>query len=80
MTKTPQAPPGSWPRLMRAETAAAYLDEASVEAFRRKVGSIYPMPVTGRGSRQKWDRLQLDQAVAMLTARVPTGLDAASVL
>jgi hypothetical protein len=65
---------------MRAETAAAYLDEASVEAFRRKVGSIYPMPVTGRGSRQKWDRLQLDQAVAMLTARVPTGLDAASVL
>ena len=25
--------PGSWPRLMRAETAAAYVDERSVDAF-----------------------------------------------
>jgi hypothetical protein len=65
---------------MRAETAAAYVDEPSIETFRRKVGSIYPMPVTGKGSRQKWDRLQLDQAVALLTAQVPNGLDAANVL
>jgi hypothetical protein len=65
---------------MRAETAAAYLDEPSVEAFRRKVGSIYPTPVTGRRSRQKWDKLQLDQAVATLTGHMPSALDAASVL
>jgi len=30
-------PSGSWPRLMRAETAARYVDEKSVEAFRRAV-------------------------------------------
>ena len=47
---------GLWPRLMRAATAAAYVDEPSVEAFRRKVGSIYPRPIIGKGSRQKWDR------------------------
>ena len=58
---------------MRAETTAAYLDEPSVEAFRRKVGLIYPTPVTGKGSRQKWDRLQLDQAVAIFMAKAPSG-------
>jgi hypothetical protein len=30
---------------MRAETAAAYLDEKSVEAFRRGVGTVYPVPI-----------------------------------
>ena len=30
-------PPGSWPLEMRSETAAAYVDEPSVEAFLDKV-------------------------------------------
>ena len=50
MTRRPSNP-GSWPRLMRAETAAAYVDERSVETFRRRIGSVYPHPVnvSGRG-------------------------------
>ena len=71
---------GSWPRLMRAATAAAYVDEPSAEAFRRKVGSIYPRPIIGKGSRQKWDRVELDQIVGAMRGEMPTMLDAASVL
>jgi hypothetical protein len=65
---------------MRAPTAAAYLDEPSVEAFRRKVGSAYPLPVQGKGERQKWDRVQLDQAVDAKSRGPENVLDAASVL
>lgn len=67
---------------MRAETAAAYVDEVSVQAFRRKVGAVYPLPVAGKGQRQKWDREQLDQAVAAMGRRTNTSQisDAASVL
>lgn len=72
--------PGQWPRLMRAETAAAYVDEVSVQAFRRKVGSVYPAPVTGKGQRQKWDRVQLDQAAAAMGRADHPVLDAANVL
>ena len=39
----------AWPRLMRAETAARYVDEVSVEAFRRGVGSVYPEPIRVSG-------------------------------
>ena len=63
---------------MRAETAAAYCDEVSVAAFRRKVGSVYPLPITRKGSRQKWDRLELDAINARNEA--PTIIDAVSVL
>ena len=69
-----------WPRLMRASTAAAYVDEVSVQAFRRKVGSVYPRPVTGKGQRQKWDREDLDRAVAAMKGPAANVLDAASVL
>ena len=65
---------------MRAETAAAYCDEVSVEAFRRKVGSVYPLPATPKGGRQKWDRLQLDLVGAAHRSEEPTIIDAASVL
>lgn len=54
--------PGQWPRLMRAETAAAYVDEASVEAFLRKVGTRYPRHWTGKGERRKWHIEELDRA------------------
>ncbi|MFN3624960.1 MAG: hypothetical protein ACK4TP_12975 [Hyphomicrobium sp.] len=75
---SPAAPPGTWPRFMRAATAAAYVDEVSVEAFRRKVGTVYPPPVTRKGSRQKWDRLELDAVNPR--RETPTIIDAASVL
>lgn len=74
----PAAPSGAWPRFMRAATAAAYVDEVSVEAFRRKVGTVYPPPVTRKGSRQKWDRLDLDAVNPR--GETPPIIDAASVL
>lgn len=62
MTATAR-PAGPWPEIMRAETAAAYLDEPSVEAFRRRVGTVYPRPrhITGRG--QVWFRVDLDETI-----------------
>lgn len=72
--------PGQWPRFMRAETAAAYCDEVSTEAFRRKVGTIYPPPITGMGRPQKWDREELKAAGARPVTEMPIVLDAASVL
>ncbi len=65
---------------MRAETAAACCDEVSAAAFRRKVGSVYPPPVMGKGSWQKWDRLELDAVSASHPSEAATILDAASVL
>lgn len=55
--------PGSWPRLMRAETAAAYVDEVSVEAFLRRAGTVYPAGrrISGRG--RVWAREDLDHAI-----------------
>jgi hypothetical protein len=50
---------------MRAETAAAYCDEPSVEAFLRKVArGIYAKPATQRGCTPKWHRLKLDNDIA----------------
>lgn len=80
MMPAPAIQRSAWPRLMRAETAAAYVDETSVRAFRRKVGSVYPGPVSGKGMRQKWDREDLDQAIAAMHGQPATLLDAASLL
>lgn len=79
MTRRPHNP-GTWPRLMRAATAAAYVDEESVEAFRRKVGVVYPGPVTARGCRQRWLRDDLDRAIERMAGRPSTSFDAANVL
>lgn len=58
-------PPGSWPLEMRAETAAAFCDEPSVEAFRAKVDrGIYSRPRTERGCLPKWHRDRLSQDIA----------------
>lgn len=46
---------------MRASTASAYVDEPSVRAFLRKVGTEYPAPVAGKGRSRKWDRDHLDK-------------------
>ena len=75
------AGPARWPRLMRAATAAEYMDEVSVNAFLRKVGSRYPKPISGKGERRKWDKLELDLAAGArgVTTELP-GFDAANVL
>jgi hypothetical protein len=50
---------------MEAATAAAYLDERSVEAFLRRVGKVYPRPrkISGRG--RVWLRQDLDRAMGI---------------
>jgi hypothetical protein len=50
---------------MRAETAAAYCDEPSVDAFLDKVSrGLYSAPTRQRGCLPKWHRLKLDHDVA----------------
>lgn len=80
MTRTPHAPGETWPRFMRATTAAAYLDEKSVESFRRRVGSLYPKPVNISGRGEIWLRDDLDKSIDQLSARVDRIRDAADVL
>jgi len=60
-SRKPPRPNGAWPRFMRAETAAAYLDEVSVRSFLRKVGEVYPGPAAGKGRNRRWDREDLDK-------------------
>jgi hypothetical protein len=60
-------PIAGWPRLMTAPTAAAYCDEASVEAFRRGVGKIWPRPRKIMGKGERWLREDLDEAIDRLT-------------
>jgi len=65
MTRRPSVPLGCWPLEMRAETAAAYCDEPSVEAFLAKVRhGIYSAPVRQDGCLPKWHRLKLDRDIA----------------
>ena len=56
---------GCWPYEMRAETAAAYADEPSVEAFLSKVDKgVYPTPARFPGMQPKWSRRKLDAAIS----------------
>ena len=70
----------SWPRLMRAETAARYVDERSVQTFRRSVGKVYPRPIRISGKGERWLRDQLDQAINRLFGSAETIRDIADVL
>jgi len=56
---------------MRADRAARYVDEKSVEAFRRAVGTLYPRPrkVVGKGDR--WLKDDLDRVSIVSPARPP---------
>ena len=63
----PVRPIEGWPRLMTAATAAAYCDEASVEAFRRSIGKIWPLPKKIMGKGERWLREDLDQAIDEVT-------------
>jgi hypothetical protein len=54
-----------WPLEMRAETAAEYCDEVSIESFHSKVAKgIYPQPSRQPGMLPKWHRGKLDAAIA----------------
>lgn len=65
MRRAVSYPPGSWPLEMRAETAAAYCDEPSVEAFLAKVErGIYCRPRRQQGCLPKWHRAKLDSDIA----------------
>jgi hypothetical protein len=65
MTRQPHTPTGCWPLEMRAETAAAYCDEPSVDAFLAKVRQgIYSSPARLVGCLPKWHRFKLDQDIA----------------
>jgi hypothetical protein len=79
MSRTPQNP-GSWPRLMRAATAASYCDERSVQSFLRSVGEIYPGPIKVSGKGDRWLREDLDRALDSLSGSPATIRDAADVL
>ena len=79
MPRTPRNP-GAWPRWMRADTAAAYVDERSVESFRNGVGTLYPRPIAVSGKGDRWLKEDLDQAIEALTGRVSTLKDASAVL
>jgi hypothetical protein len=70
----------AWPRLMRAETAARYVDEVSVEAFRRGVGSLYPAAIRVSGKGDRWLRESLDEAIDRLSGVVKNVKDASDVL
>jgi hypothetical protein len=69
-----------WPALMRARTAAAYVDEASVTSFRRRVGKLYPRPIRIPGRGELWLRDDLDKSIDQLSSRVAKIRDAAEVL
>lgn len=65
MTRPVAIPHGAWPLEMRAETAAAYVDEPSVDAFLSKVKrGFYSSPRSAAGELPKWHRAKLDQDIA----------------
>lgn len=59
--------PRHWPRLMRAETAAAYTDEKSVKSFLRRAGTVYPTPLNIPGRGRVWTKESLDEAIDRLS-------------
>ena len=69
-----------WPEFMRAETAAAFCDEKSVDAFLRSVGTIWPEGVNVLGKGRRWRRVDLEKKIAELSGALPEVEDAADVL
>lgn len=66
--------------MMRAATAAAYVDERSVGAFRRSVGTMWPEPLELAGKGERWLKEDLDAAIERLTRRPDQVKDASAVL
>jgi len=71
---------GAWPEQMRAETAAAFCDEPSVDAFRRSVGTLYPRPYKVPGKGDRWSKEELEAALTRLRGETADVKDAADVL
>jgi hypothetical protein len=71
---------GAWPRLMRAQTAAEYVDERSVDSFRRSVGALWPRPLKVTGKGERWLKDDLDEAIEKLKRSPASVRDAADVL
>jgi len=71
----------NWPELMSARTAARYVDEPSVKAFLRRVGSVYPkgMCISGRRGNV-WRKRDLDTRIAALRGPIGGFNDLADVL
>ena len=65
---------------MRAKTAARYVDEPSVRAFRKRVGKVYPKATRIPGRGDVWRKTDLDNTIAALRRSAATILDAADVL
>ena len=65
---------------MRAGTAAAYVDERTVESFLRCVGKIYPKPIRISGKGDRWLQEDLDASIEELTGRASLIKDASAVL
>ena len=65
---------------MRAETACAYVDERSVDAFRRSVGKLWPTPLQISGKGERWLKDDLDAAIEALTGQPEHVRDASDVL
>lgn len=70
----------AWPEQMRVETAAAFCDEPSVDAFRRSVGKLYPRPYRVPGKGDRWSRMELEAALKFLRGEAIPVEDAANVL
>jgi len=66
--------------LMRAATAASYVDERSIDAFRRAVGTLWPKPLKIAGKGERWLKEDLDAAIDEATHRPSVVRDAADVL
>ena len=66
--------------MMRSAMAAAYVDEVSVEAFMRRVGSVYSLPVQVAGRGKVWLKTQLDRDIQRLSREAVDVQDAAQLL
>ena len=76
MSRPTFIPAGSWPHEMRAETAAAYCDEPSVDAFLLKVQrGLYSPPSREKGCLPKWHRWKLDRDIARRHGLQMTAID-----
>lgn len=61
----------TWPRLMKRQTACAYVDMSAAEFEREIASGRLPMPVDiGRGPR--WSREEIDRCIEKLTGEADT--------
>ena len=63
-----------------ATLSAAYCDERSVEAFARRVGSVYPAAISISGRGKVWLKDDLDRAIPKLSGAPVDVVDAADLL